>query len=168
MPQSKFNNYSDNELKQWIENHEKARKTNLPRYSLLIDELAKRLESRHKLSVALSIQHLKSCSIQEKYTTYGELAEVSRVPWSQARMHMNGSHGHLDTLLRYCHSNNLPYFPAICVNQKMREIGKLEDVALEGFIKGIHRLGINTNNAEAYHEFCCKQCWEWGRLNKKS
>ncbi|WP_367160168.1 hypothetical protein ABUE34_00810 [Kozakia baliensis] len=167
MVEPDFSVRTDAEIKQWIENYERAGKAADPKYGLLIDELSRRQVGKHKLDINKSIEHLKTCAMRQEFTTYGALAAASGVAWSKARMHMNGARGHLDMLLSYCHSHDLPYLPAICVNQKMKEVGELEDSALDGFIKGMARLHVRVDDPKAFHKECCDECWKWGARQSK-
>jgi len=129
----------------------------------LLEERVRRAQATHKLSFESSLEHLKSAAVQQRCTTYGDLAQASGVAWSTARHQMNGSNGHLDHLLDICHARALPLLTAICVNRDGVADGELGHNALAGFANGARRLGIRFDDPRAFHHTCRDQCWAWGR-----
>src|SRR5438128_1690923 len=107
---------TDAELKSWISNHERKSATDTAFYKTLLEERARRQTSGLKLEI--SLHHLVSTAKARKFTTYGDLAKASGVPWNVARHAMNGAHGHLDRLLDLCHARGMPLLTALCVNQQ--------------------------------------------------
>lgn len=154
---------SDREIDQWITNHEHKNATSAPLYRSLLEERVKRIQSKHALDFELSLTHLQHTAIEQRCTTYGQLAAASGVTWSQARHQMNGTNGHLDRLLDICHARGLPLLTAICVNQSGVADGELGDTALAGFVNGARRLGISVDDLSAFHHKCRDECWAWGR-----
>ena len=155
---------SDGEIDTWIENYEaKAGATALPFYRQLLEERARRAQSKQRLDFERSLEHLKQAAIRQVCTTYSELAKASGVEWSQARHQMNGSSGHLDRLLDLCHARSLPLLTAICVNQSNVSDGELGGDALAGFIAAAKRLGLSVTDERAFHHECRDKCWQWGR-----
>ena len=106
---------TDEEIANWIANHERLRKTDAPLYRALVEERARRFGDLLKPDV--SIRRLTDAAKEGRFTTYGALAEANGVPWSKARHPMNGNGGHLDQLLDICHARGLPLLTAICVNK---------------------------------------------------
>lgn len=153
---------TDSELDTWIRNHETAKKTGEPLYHRLLEERARRSQSKHRLDFDKSLEHLKTAARSQRCTSYGELAAASGVDWSKARHQMNGPGGHLDRLLDICHARGLPVLTAICVNQSNLDDGELGDAALAGFAAGARRLGMSVADPREFHRQCVKECWEWG------
>ena len=159
---------TDAEINNWISNHEAKRATGQPLYRQLLEERARRTQSKHQLNFDQSLAHLKEAAIHQRCTTYGELAKASGVDWKVARHQMNGPSGHLDRLLDICFARHLPLLTAICVNQNGVATGELEQTALSGFASGARRLGISVTDERKFHHDCRSACWEWGRLQKMS
>jgi hypothetical protein len=154
---------TDDELDQWIVNHEgKEGGTSRPLYRQLLEERARRAQVTQKLSLEKSLAHLKATARTRICTTYGDLAAASGVEWSQARHQMNGSGGHLERLLDLCHARELPLLTAICVNQSGVTTGDLGEDALAGFVAGARRLGFLITDGREFHHRCRDECWEWG------
>lgn len=151
---------SDAEIDVWILNHERKGATEIALYKSLLEERARRSSSG--LKIENSLRHLTNAARQRGFTTYGDLAKASEVPWSQARHSMNGSRGHLDRLLEICHARGLPLLTALCVNQQKVETGDLSEDALRGFLNGAKRLGYAVTSAETFLKECQQQCFEWG------
>ena len=157
---------SDQELEQWIQNHEgQTGGTAKPLYGALLEERARRAQAKQPLNLEQSLNHLKDAAGKGRCTTYGDLAKASGIIWSQARHQMNGHGGHLDRLLDLCHARKLPLLTAICVNQTGLADGELEETALAGFVAGARRLGFLVTNERAFHHHCRDECWNWGRFH---
>jgi hypothetical protein len=155
---------TDDELDQWITNHEKqSGGTARPLYLKLLEERARRSQRTQRLNLEKSLEHLKDAARRGTCTSYGELAAASSLEWSQARHQMNGTNGHLDRLLDLCHARGLPLLTALCVNQGGVSTGELGGEALAGFAKGAQRLGLLVMDERTYHHRCRDECWEWGR-----
>jgi hypothetical protein len=152
---------TDYEIDTWIRNFEKKRKTDDPFYKKLLEERAKR-QSRG-LKSEVSLRHLIESAQAERYTTYGDLARASGVPWNLARHAMNGPHGHLDRLLEICHARDFPLLTAICVNQEGLRTGTLTGEALKGFIEGARRLGHEVTDENTFLRECQRECFEWAK-----
>ncbi len=152
---------TDQEIANWIENHERLGKTEDALYRALVEERARR--SGDLLKPDVSIRYLIEAAKEGRFTTYGALAEANGVPWSKARHPMNGAGGHLDQLLDICHARGLPLLPSVCVNQQGVETGRLEPSALDGFAKGVRRLGYVFTDAEAFLRECQEKCFAWGK-----
>ena len=96
---------TDREIRNWVANHEKQGVTDTDLYRELLGEYARR--TGRGLNADTSLAHLMNAAKTGKFTTYGDLAKASDVPWSKARHAMNGPLGHLDQLLSICHSRGL-------------------------------------------------------------
>lgn len=159
---------SDKELDQWIHNHERKAATGAPLFTLLLEERARRSKIKHILDVEKSLGALRQAAIEQRCISYGELAAVNEVAWSQTHHRMNGANGHLDRLLDVCHARGLPMLPAICVNKQGLATGELEAPALAGFAEGARRLGFSVTDELAFHRQCRDECWEWGRQQQSA
>jgi hypothetical protein len=159
-------NYSDNQIDQWIKNHEEKSATASELYRRLLEERARRQSSG--LNVENSLRHLIAAAKAGRFTTYGDLAAASNVPWGTARYAMNGQNGHLDRLLDICHARHIPLLTAICVNQQNIRTGKLSAESLKGFIKGAQRVGYSILNEEEFLRDCQKQCFEWAKTQDEA
>jgi len=155
---------TDQELNQWIANHEHAPGgTARSLYGELLEERARRSQTKQRLKLDRSLEHLRQAAIRQACTSYGELAAASDVDWKVARHEMNGATGHLDRLLDLCHARSLPLLTAICVNQDSVSTGELSEAALTGFVAGARRLGMLITDPRSFHHRCRDECWEWGR-----
>jgi hypothetical protein len=155
---------SDDELDQWIANHEsRDGGTARPLYRQLLEERARRAQLTQKLNLEKSLDCLKDAARRGVCVAYGDLASASGVEWSQAHHQMNGSSGHLERLLDLCHARGLPLLTAICVNQAGVSTGELGDSALAGFTAGARRLGFPITDPRAFHHRSRDSCWDWGR-----
>ena len=70
-----------------------------------------------------TIEVIRQAAITGRYISYGEVAEASGAEWNKVR-HAMGPH--LDSLLEYCHLNDLPLLSAIVVNKPNLNSGELE------------------------------------------
>lgn len=165
MPAPDLSKKTDDEIRVWIENHEKKKVTDTPLYLALVEEQARRRGRGLKADV--SIGHLTAAAREGRFTTYGALAEANGVSWNEARHLMNGAGGHLDQLLSICHARGLPLLPSICVNQQAIKTGVLEKNSLQGFVKGAIRLGIPVTDGTAFLRESQEACFAWG-LNAAS
>lgn len=152
---------TDQEIEQWVENYQRKGATGDPFFKRLLEERARR-QSR-SLSLETSLTHLIAAATDCRFTTYGDLAKASNVPWSAARHAMNGSNGHLDRLLDVCHARELPLLTALCVNQSGIDTGELGPEALRGFVSGAQRLGYTVTDADSFLRDCQKQSFEWAK-----
>jgi len=162
-----FSKKTDDQIDHWIFNHERGHATDKPLYRELVEERARRGESRSNLKVERSISLLKQAAIEQRCVSYGDIAKASGVDWSKARHRMNGSGGHLDNLLDICFTQLLPMLPALCVNQNGVATGELEPAALTGFCNGARRLGFPVTDEIEFHHRARDQCWAWGASQLK-
>ena len=154
-----LNSKTDLEIESWIRNYERKSVTDTAFYKTLLEERVRRQTSGLKLETSLS--HLVSAAKAHKFTTYGDLAKASEVPWNVARHAMNGAHGHLDRLLDICHARGMPLLTALCVNQQGKNTGELGADSLKGFVNGAKRLGYKITNADAFLRDCQAQSFRW-------
>ena len=154
---------SDKEIERWIKNHEDRNQQSQSLYRDLLEERARRAQSKQLLNLERSLDRLKAAAIRQECTSYGDLAKASDIEWSQARQQMNGATGHLDRLVDLCHARGLPLLTAICVNQDRVAQGKLGPKALAGFVAAARRLGIRVTDPREFHRESRDECWRWGQ-----
>jgi len=148
---------TDAEIDSWTANHERRGVTDTPLYRELLEERARRRPN--VLNIEKLLNHLMARAREGRFTTYGDLATASTVPWNVARHAMNGTSGHLDRLLDVCHARNLPLLTAICVNQHGVATGELAPASLTGFVKGARRLGYVVTDELAFLRQCQRECF---------
>ncbi|MEM5493282.1 hypothetical protein [Hoeflea sp. AS16] len=150
---------SDADIDQWIANHERAGKTR----STLYQELIVDRNRRHGkgLDLATSIAALTRSAKEKRYISYGDLAAANGLTWSKARLRMNGKHGHMDDLLAYCHSHEMPLLTAIVVGRDHLDSGEMDDETINGFVAGSRRLGVSVSEPVAFLKQCQSECFEW-------
>lgn len=157
---------SDAQINALIKNHEDKDARDRPIYPLLLEERARRTQTKNNLNFDQSIALLSNAAVNQVCVSYGQVAEASGVEWRLARHQMNGPYGHLDRLLELCHSRGLPMLPAICVNKANLHTGELDPSALAGFTDGARRLGYSISDVRAFHRERQEDCWAWGRERK--
>jgi hypothetical protein len=155
---------TDAEIDAWILNHEPKNATSADLYRELLEERARR--NSHGLNIDKSMAHLMESARLHHFTTYGDLAAASEVPWSQARHRMNGHGGHLDRLLDVGHAPNLPLLTSVCVNQKGNVSGALDAKSLQGFVNGARRLGYTVADGNEFLRRCQDESFLWGEKHK--
>jgi hypothetical protein len=155
-----FSDLTDKQVDSWIEKYIAKDLSAEPQCQLLLEERARRQSK--VLKIEKSLQHLAETARNRRFTTYGDLAEASGVPWRQARHLMNGPRGHLDRLVEICHVRGIPLLTALCVNQQGANTGDLSEEALGGFINAANRLGYKVTDAKAFLKQCQRECFEWG------
>lgn len=155
---------TDAEIDAWISNHETKRQTKSELYLALIEERNRR--HGHGLSVEKSMAALTAAAREHRFISYGELAEANGVPWAKARHRMNGKHGHLDDLLAYCHSKDLPLLTAIVVQKGKLVTGEMDQFTLDGFVEGVERLGVPVPDPTSFLEECQNQCFNWAQQDQ--
>ena len=164
MPPVDLSTKTDVELEQWIANHEsKQDGVNRPLYRQLLEERARRAQTKQKLNFDRSLEHLRQAAIGQVCTSYSDLAKASGVEWATARRQMSGSRGHLERLLDLCHARGLPLLTALCVYKDSVTECELGEDALKGCVAGAKRLGVSVNDGRAFHHQCRDECWQWGR-----
>jgi len=158
-----FSNRTNDEIEQWIINHETKGVTDVPLYRELLEERARRGEERNHLKIEASLALLRQVAAEARCIANPELAKASGVDWAKARHRMNRPGGHLDHLLDVCHVRGLPLLPALCVNQQGLEQCQPTDAALRVFAEGGRRLGYDVEDERQFHEEQREACWAWGK-----
>ena len=152
---------TNDEIDNWIANHEKAGKTDSDLYRSLIVERGRR--HGRGLSIEVSISAMAQAAKNGRFISYGELAEANGIEWTKARHIMNGKHGHLDNLLAYCASNGLPLLTAIVVQKARLASGSMDDFTLAGFVEGAERIGRKVVDPEQFLSQCQDECFAWAK-----
>lgn len=127
---------TDAQLQNVIE-HGRSNGTNDERYRAALAEQARR--KGKGLDFATTMRVTRNAAAQGRFISYGEVAEANGAPWNQVRYAIGP---HLDSLIEYCHLNELPLLSSIVVNQKNLHSGELDPASLRGFIAGVKRMKI--------------------------
>ncbi|WP_417410525.1 hypothetical protein [Hoeflea sp.] len=152
-------NKSDADIDQWIANHERAGKTRSTLYQDLIVDRNRR--HGNGLDIATSIAAMTISARENRYISYGDLAAANGLSWSKARPRMNGNHGHLDDLLAFCHSHEMPLLTAIVVGREHLDSGEMDEETINGFVAGVRRLGVSVSEPVVFLKQCQSDCFEW-------
>ena len=142
---SDFEEYSDKQIKNLIENYQRQRKTFDPYFHALLEEHSKRIGNG--LNFETTLKAVRSAAKDRRFLAYKELADQSGCEWNKVR---HSIPRHLQGLLEYCHARKMPLLSAIVVNKHNAATGKLDDASLSGFVKGVEELGIRVNDPEQF------------------
>ena len=124
------------ELKQMQLNYERLHKTETADYRTLVATIDRR--GANGLDLAKTVEFLRHAAAERRYVSYKDIAAASGVVWDNAvRLRMGA---HLDEATRQVARDGGPLISAIVVNQPNLVTGKLEPVALRGFIKIVTEL----------------------------
>ena len=154
-------NKTDADIDQWIANHERAGETRSPLFQELIVE--RNLRHGKGLEIGTSVTAITKAAKEKKYLSYADLAAANELVWSKARLRMNGKHGHLDDLIAYCHSREMPLLTAIVVEKNHVDSGDMDEGTLNGFVEGARRLGVSVSDPAAFLKQCQSECFEWAK-----
>ena len=117
-------------------NYERLNRTETEDYRTLIATIDRR--GANGLDVAKTVRFLKAAASEHRYVSYKDIAAASGVVWDNTvRLRMNA---HLDETTRHVARDGGPLVSAIVVNQPNVATGKLEPVALRGFMKIVAEL----------------------------
>lgn len=152
-------NKSDADIDQWITNHERAGKTRSTLYQDLIVDRNRR--HGKGLDIRISIAAMTKSAKENRYISYGDLAAANGLTWSKARLRMNGKYAHMDDLLAYCHSHEMPLLTAVVVGRNHLDSGEMDEETINGFVAGIRRLGVSVTEPIAFLKQCQSECFEW-------
>ena len=150
---------SDADIDQWITNHERAGKTRAPLFQELIVERNRR--HGKGLDISTSIAAMTRSARESRYISYGDLAASNGMTWSKARPLMSGKHSHMDDLLAYCHSHEMPLLTSIVVGRDHIDTGEMDEETIDGFVAGIRRLGVSVSEPVEFLKQCQSECFEW-------
>jgi len=152
---------TDREIDNWIARHEEKGRTGDPLYLSLIEERNRR--HGNGLTLKYSIPFLIGSARESRFVSYGDLADANSVAWNKARHKMNGTHGHLQDILCYCHARSWPLLTAIVVHKRHRETGEMDDFTLDGFVDGAQRLGYVALDRRQFLREHQKSCFSWAK-----
>jgi hypothetical protein len=150
---------TDADIDQWITNHERAGKTRASLYQELIVERNRR--HGKGLDISTSIAAITRSARGSHFISYGDLAASNGMTWTKARPLMNGKHSHMDDLLAYCHSHEMPLLTSIVVGRDHLDSGEMDKETIDGFVAGIRRLGVSVSEPAAFLKQCQSECFEW-------
>ncbi len=124
------------ELRQMQSNYERLNKTETADYQTLIATIDRR--GANGLDLARTVSFLRNAAAERRYVSYKDIAAASGVVWDNTvRLRMGA---HLDEATRQVARDGGPLISSIVVNQPNITTGKLEPVALRGFIKIVTEL----------------------------
>ncbi|RZJ05063.1 MAG: hypothetical protein EON89_05300 [Brevundimonas sp.] len=141
----KFESMSVADLETVVANHERLKRTDEPTYALAQAELESRMS--RVLDISITRQAILRSASKRAFLTYGDIAKENGVPWTKAYRPIAQ---HLDEVMRLAFQQAEPLITAIVVNEAGRRTGVLDDNSLKGFIEGAARLGIRTENPQAF------------------
>lgn len=101
-----------------------------------------------------------SAAKQKRFISYGDLAEASNVPWSQARRPMPQQLGRLATI---AHKRGWPLLSSIVVNKENLQSGHIDGTALEGFLSAARMVGLAVDDPPAFVRNQQQQVFDWAR-----
>jgi hypothetical protein len=153
---SLFGKFNDKQIKTLIVNYRNAGKTAESYYHALLEENSRR--TGNGLDFEKTLEAVKQAASEERYLSYLELAERSGCTWNKVR---HGIPRHLQALLEYCHDRGLPLLSAIVVNKHNASTGKLDEDALNGFVKGVEEIGLKVSDPEAFLKAEQQKIFAW-------
>jgi hypothetical protein len=157
-PDINLDTLDDGQLQALIENHERQGATDTKTYIDALEELAKR--KGKGLNFETTMRVIRQAAGEQRYLSYGELAEASGADWNHVRYAIGP---HLDSLLEFCHRKGLPLLTAIVVNKQNLKTGDLEPDSLKGFIAGARKLGIPIADEKGFLREQQRLVFEWAR-----
>jgi 5-methylcytosine-specific restriction protein B len=141
----KFETMSVGDLETVIANHERLKRTDELTYAQAQGELEKRLS--RALNVSVTRNAILRSARKRTFLTYGDIAKENGVPWNKAYRPIAQ---HLDEVMRLTFEQGGPLITSLVVNEAGRRTGALDDNSLRGFVDGAARLGIQTQNPQAF------------------
>jgi len=103
-----------------------------------------------KLSVESTMAAIMEAASDNRYLCYADVAAANRLEWSlELSRNINK---HLNEVLIKADADGLPLITSIVVNKPNLKTGRLEAVALKGFVKCANGLGhqVSDLNAESF------------------
>ncbi len=124
------------DLKQMQLNYERLHKTETTDYRTLLATIDRR--GANGLDPTRTIDFLRKAAAEHRFVSYKDVAAASGVVWDNTVRLRLGAH--LDEVTRRVAREGGPLLCAIVVNQPNIASGKLEPVALRGFLKLVTEL----------------------------
>lgn len=140
-----FEKYTDKQIVNLITNYQRQNKTSESYFHALLEEHSMRVGNG--LNFEKTLQAVREAASQRRFLPYKELADKSGCVWNKVRHTIPR---HLQSLLEYCHARDMPLLSAIVVNKHNAETGKLDEGALNGFVKGVEELGLRIDDPESF------------------
>jgi len=150
--------YSNQEIKNLIENHRRHKRTSEPRYLEALAEQARRIG--HGLTFKTSFTSIRAAAQEGRFLSYKQLADASGAEWTKVHYSIGS---HLWDLVEYAHQHGWPMLSAIVVNQKNLETGDMEPDTLKGFIGAAQALGFAVTDPQAFLKEQQKRVFEWAQ-----
>lgn len=94
---------------------------------------------RSHLEPRKSVAAIRRAAERQGFISYGDVGAESGLIWQEARRTMDR---HLDDLCRWAHRRGWPLITSIVVEKPNVASGILGELALGGFIRAAHRLGL--------------------------
>lgn len=152
---TKFDNKG---LQNFIDNHRRQNETDRPEYLEALEEQARR--KGMGLDFEKSLNAIRQAVAEERYLSYGELAELSGCDWGKVHYAM---FSHLFDLVEYAHRRGWPMLSAIIVEKPNVQSGKMSPKTLKGFISAARWLGIPVTDEKAFLREQQQKVFEWGK-----
>ena len=127
---------SEAELLQLIENHRRAGKHQDPIY---LEALARWEAKRHKfLKLEATFALIRKAAGNGLYVTYEEVAEASETDFEKVHFQIGK---HLESVCRMAHAKHWPLISSQVVNKRFKETGEMDPYSRSGFIAIARELG---------------------------
>jgi len=154
----KVADYTDEQLRNLIYNHERKGQFDKPAYGEALAELNQR--NSNLLDFGKTFEIVVRAAAERRFVSYGEIAEANGADWNRVRYPMNH---HLWLLVKKAHHNGWPMLSAIIVNKQNIETGEMEKSTLAGFIEAAKALNHEPADEQAFLKEQQQKCFEWGR-----
>lgn len=138
--------YTVDELKNLIANHERLGKTDEPLYEAALSELQARNTS--DLDIDRSMVAIMASARTRSFISYGDVARANGLEWSYALNRLMPKH--LDLILAKANARGIPLITSIVVNRDKLATGDLDPTSLKGFVAGARRLGRQVDDERAF------------------
>lgn len=137
--------YDLSDLRNFVANYRRAKKTDHSFYQDVLAEIARR--TGKGLDFDTTCRLVREAASAGRFLSYKQLADGSGANWSHVRHAMNA---HLGDLVEYAHRSGWPLLSAIVVNQSNVETGAMDPSTLRGFAAAARELGYRFVNAEQF------------------
>jgi hypothetical protein len=148
--------FSDQQLKNIIDNHRRKGVTDSSVYIAALAEQARR--KGHGLDFDKSFAVIRRAAEQGRFVSYKELADASGADWNRVH-HAIGSH--LWLLVEYAHRKGWPMLSTIVVNKHNVGTGEMEPGTLKGFIAAARDLQLSVTDERSFLREQQDQVFAW-------
>jgi hypothetical protein len=157
---------NDTELARLIAYLKRKRLTTDPRYALALEAQAEREGRGYTFEATLALIRDAARASPDRWLTYAELSASIERRWGQAAL--TEVNKHLARLCEWAVNRGLPLFSAWVVPASAAKSGKLEGVALRGFVDCAKGLDLKPGNTakqqDAFVEAQRRRIREWAEL----